>query len=133
MFCRIDLESKLPARAGGAGAWAGAAAGGAPLGTAFGPDASRFTIGSSSSGIGIYAEEDLPVFDRMRVLRENLFHHSVELGLDLVHDFHRLDDADDLTFAYSVAHGEVRLCSRLGCAVVGANHRRLHFKVLRLR
>src|SRR4051795_9159768 len=46
--------------------------------------------------IGIDPEQDLSVFDRLRVLDENLTNDPRVIGFDLVHDFHRLDDADDL-------------------------------------
>jgi hypothetical protein len=63
--------------------------------------------GVSFSAIRIYAEEDLAVFNRMRVLCENFFHHSVKLRLDLVHDFHRFDDAKDLAFANAITDRDV--------------------------
>src|SRR5688572_20493418 len=44
--------------------------------------------------IGIDPEEDLSVLDRMRVLHRDLLDDARELGLDLVHDLHRLDDAE---------------------------------------
>src|SRR6185503_11195042 len=87
--------------------------------------------GAIFSAIWIYAEGDLSVFHRVRVLRENLLHYPVELGLDLVHDFHRFDDAEDLTFADSFANGEIRFRPGLGRAVIGPDHRRLHFQELR--
>src|SRR5215208_4556769 len=46
------------------------------------------------SAIGVDAEEDLSVLHRMRVGGDELAHHAVELRLDLVHDLHRLDDAE---------------------------------------
>src|SRR5678809_514802 len=50
------------------------------------------------------SEEVLPVFDVLAVLNEDLFDLAFELGLDLVHQLHRLDDADDLALAHALAH-----------------------------
>src|SRR5712692_1919829 len=41
-------------------------------------------------------EELLPVLDGLTVTREDLHDLPVHIGLDLVHQFHRLDDAKDL-------------------------------------
>ncbi len=40
-------------------------------------------------------EEPLAVFDRLTVFDENLQNRALGFGLDLIHDFHRFDDADD--------------------------------------
>src|SRR6185503_5594266 len=52
-------------------------------------------------------EQHLAVFHRLRVLREHFLHHAGVLRLDLVHDLHRLDDADDLPLRHAIAHGDV--------------------------
>ena len=48
-----------------------------------------------------------------------------DLGLDLVHDLHRFDDADRLPGGHPAADLHVRLRARLGRPVEGAHHRRL--------
>src|SRR5262245_27840951 len=48
-------------------------------------------------------EEVLTVFDVLAVLHQDLFDLSFELGLDLVHQLHRLDDADHLALAHGLA------------------------------
>src|SRR6185503_7997059 len=66
------------------------AGGGAAAGTGF----------AESGGVGlairIDLEQHLAVLHRLGVLRQDLTNHAGVLGLDLVHDLHRLDDADDL-------------------------------------
>src|SRR6478672_7596207 len=49
-------------------------------------------------GIRVDTEEDLSVLDRMRIRDQHLAHHTRVFGLDLVHDLHRLDDAENLPF-----------------------------------
>src|SRR5438477_636039 len=44
-------------------------------------------------------EQRLSVLDRRAVLDETLQHHAVDLRLDLVHQLHGFDDADDLALA----------------------------------
>src|SRR6478672_9797139 len=48
------------------------------------------------------AEKDLAVFHRLRVLHEHFAHDTGEFGLDLVHDLHRFDDADDLAARHAI-------------------------------
>src|SRR5690242_5860845 len=50
-------------------------------------------LGAGDSAIGIDPEEDLAELHRLRVVHQNLPHHAGDLSLDLVHDFHRFDDA----------------------------------------
>ena len=84
-------------------------------------------------GAPAFKEEHLTVFDGMRVHGQNLLHHTVELGLDFIHDLHRLDDAKYLTFRDPVADRQIRLRTRLRSTVVGAYHGRLHLEVRRFR
>src|SRR5688500_17522884 len=76
----------------------------------------------------IDAEEHLTVLHRMRVLREHFLHHAGELGLDLVHDLHRLDDAQRLSLRDTLARSYECLPARLGRVVVRTDHRRLHLE-----
>src|SRR5581483_6114449 len=48
-------------------------------------------------------EEGLPVLHRLPVLDEHLEDAPAGAALDLVHELHRLDDADDLPFLDDVA------------------------------
>src|SRR5512144_779839 len=68
--CRIALKLNA-ARCGAAVSWSCA------------------TVGLA---IGINPEEHLPVLDGVRVLNRDFRDDARELGLDLVHDLHRLDD-----------------------------------------
>src|SRR6476620_10748978 len=43
-------------------------------------------------------EQRLAVFDRLPVLAQDLGHRARLVGLDLVEDLHRLDDADRVAF-----------------------------------
>src|SRR5918999_1639419 len=52
------------------------------------------------SAIGIYPKEHLSEFHRLSILHQDLANRAGDLGLDLVHDFHRLDNADRLPRAH---------------------------------
>src|SRR5579862_7517452 len=52
--------------------------------------------GAAGLAIGGDPEKHLSVLHGVRVLDQDFFHHPRELGLDLVHDLHRFDDADHL-------------------------------------
>src|SRR4030081_652175 len=82
--------------------------------------------GAGRLAIRVDAEERLAILHRLRVGGEHLRHHTGDLGLDLVHDLHRLDDAEDLPLRYARAHGDIGLGPRFRRAIEGADHRRLH-------
>src|SRR5664279_6318117 len=46
--------------------------------------------------IGVDPEEDLSVLDGVRIRHQHFAHHARVFRLDLVHDLHRLDDAEAL-------------------------------------
>src|SRR5919109_1429222 len=46
--------------------------------------------------IGFKGEQALAVLNRLAVLDVDFHHFSLVLGVDLVHQLHRLDDAEDL-------------------------------------
>src|SRR6476469_11209983 len=88
-------------------------------------DGAGGAAGGTELAIGIDPEERLPVFDGLRVGGENLGHDARDLGFDLVHDLHRLDDAEDLPFRDARTHRDVRLGTRLRRRIEGADHWRL--------
>src|SRR5450432_295522 len=78
--------------------------------------------------IRIDTEEDLPVLDRMRVSHQHLAHHTRILGLDLVHDLHRLDDAENLPLLDASPLDDIRRDPRFRRALKSALHWRLHLE-----
>src|SRR5882724_9190554 len=76
------------------------------------------------SAIGIHSEEDLAELHRLRVVHHDLAHDAGDLGLDFVHDLHRLDDAHRLPRGHAGAHLDVGLRARLGRLVERSHHRR---------
>src|SRR4051812_45367307 len=73
-----------------------------------------------ASPMRIHPEKDLAELHRLRVLRRDLANHARDLRFDLVHDFHRLDDADHLPDIHPAADLDVGLGGRLGRLVEGA-------------
>src|SRR3989442_2601965 len=84
-----------------------------------------------ASPMRIHQEKDLAEFHRLRVLRGNVPNHTRDLGLDLVHDLHRFDDAHHLPYGHSAADLHIRLRGGLGRLVKRAHHGRLDLEVLR--
>src|SRR6267378_3344455 len=84
-----------------------------------------------ASPMRIHPEKDLAELHRLRVLRGNVPNHTRDLGLDLVHDLHRFDDADHLPYGHPAADLHVRLRGGLGRLVKRAHHGRLDLEVLR--
>src|SRR5262249_13068269 len=74
---------------------------------------------------GIDQEEGLAELDGVRVLHEDLDDPAGHLGLNLVHELHRFDDAEDLSFLHEIAFADVRIRRRRGGPIEGAHHRRL--------
>src|ERR1700730_117538 len=81
---------------------------------------------SPGSAQGLHQEQRLPELDRLAVLHHHLDDASSDLGLDLVHQLHRLDDAEHLPLLDHVALGDERGRVGLRRAVEGADHRGLH-------
>src|SRR6266496_2397916 len=80
---------------------------------------------AGASAMRIHPEKDLPELDRLRVLHAYLSHDAGDLGLDLVHDLHRFDDAHHLAHVHPAARLHVGLRSGLGRLVEGTHHRGL--------
>src|SRR5512144_1060920 len=76
-----------------------------------------------ASPMRIHPEEDLAEFDGLRVLDAHLADRALHLGLDFVHDLHRLDDAHDLPLADAGPHLHVGLRPRFRRLVERAHHR----------
>src|SRR5471032_54756 len=74
---------------------------------------------------GLELEEQLTVLDRVRVADVDLVHETHHLGLDLVHQLHRLEDAERLPRCDGVALLDERCRAGCGRAVEGADHRAL--------
>src|SRR4051794_2010644 len=68
-------------------------------------------------------EEELAVLDRRAVLRVDAPHDRLDLRLHLVHQLHRLEDAERLTRRDGVTFLDERRRARLRRAVEGADHR----------
>ena len=78
-----------------------------------------------SAGERLEVEEHLPELDRLRVVDVDLPHDRLEVGLHLVHQLHRLEDAERLPRGDDVALLDERRRARLGGAVERPDHRRL--------
>src|SRR6185312_3464464 len=74
---------------------------------------------------GLELEQQLAVLDRLAVLGVDPRDEALLLGLDLVHQLHRLEDAEGLAGADGVALLDERRRARRRGAVKGADHRRL--------
>src|SRR2546422_3494574 len=83
-----------------------------------------------ASPMRIHPEKDLAELHRLRVLRGDFANHARDLGLDLVHDLHRFDDAHHLAHVDPAADLDVRLGRRLGGLVKCPHHRGLDLKKL---
>src|SRR6185436_14910003 len=67
------------------------------------------------------AEQRLPELHRLPVLHQDLGDLPGLVGLDLVHQLHRLDDAEDLALPHHRAHLDEGGLIRCGRAVEGAD------------
>src|SRR3990172_9254883 len=70
-------------------------------------------------------DERLAVLDRLAVVDQDRLDHPILVGLDLVHELHRLDDADRLPRLDGVADLDERLGVGRRRAGEGPDHRRL--------
>src|SRR5947209_17432744 len=72
------------------------------------------------------AKEGFSVFHRLTVLDEASLHDASHVRLDLVHQLHRLDDAEDLTKADVLTNAHERRVTGRSCFVESADNRRFH-------
>src|SRR6185295_5318846 len=70
-------------------------------------------------------EERLAVFDRLAVLDQDGLDRAGSVGVDLVHQLHRFDDADDVALLDLLPDLDERLGVGRRRAIEGADHRRL--------
>src|SRR5881394_1681974 len=70
-------------------------------------------------------EQRLAVLHRLAVLDEDRLHRAGGVGVDLVHQLHRLDDADHVALLHRLADLDESLGVGRRRAVEGADHRRL--------
>src|SRR3989442_3643779 len=71
-------------------------------------------------------EQRLPVLHRLAVFHEHRLHHAGGVGLDLIHQLHRLDDANRLAFLDGLADLDEGLGVGRRRAVKGTDHGGLH-------
>src|SRR2546425_6299504 len=79
-----------------------------------------------ASGMRIHSEEGLAELDRLGVFHADFAHQPRDFGLDLVHDLHRFDDADDLPGGDATPGLDVGLRPRLGCGGERPHQQWLH-------
>src|SRR5438477_5498807 len=75
---------------------------------------------------GLEPEQGLSVLDRAAVLDERIEQPPGLLRLDLVHQLHRLDDAEHLPLLHHLAHLHERRVVGRGGAIEGADERGVH-------
>src|SRR5947207_15452790 len=70
-------------------------------------------------------EKRLPKLDWLGVFYHHLRNHPFNFGLNLVHHFHRFDDAYDRVWIHLCADFDVIGCFGRGCPIKRPNHGRL--------
>src|SRR5207253_9585046 len=78
-----------------------------------------------ASGMGVDSEKGLSELDGLGVLHQHLPDYARHLGLDFVHDLHRLDDAHYLARRHAAARLDVGPGPRLRGRVKRPHHGRL--------
>src|SRR6185369_922859 len=87
--------------------------------------------GGRSGGKSGDHDQRLSELDRLPVLGEHLLDHARLVGLDLVHQLHRLDDAKRIADLYRVPDFDERLRTRRRRAVERPDHRAFHLMAFR--
>src|SRR5207253_8154843 len=85
----------------------------------------RLNTVERDAGDGLELEEQLAELHRLRVLRIDRAHDALDVRLDLVHELHRLEDAERLAGRHDVPLLHERRRPGLGRPVEGADHGRL--------
>src|SRR4051812_47119096 len=80
-----------------------------------------------------YREQALAVLDGLSVLHVDVHDLAVVLGVDLVHQLHRLDDAQHLTFLHGRADVDEWRRARFRGSIERADDRRFHDRELDFR
>src|SRR3954462_4994845 len=96
-----------------------------PLRPTPGAGKARSSINPPPGSCGLEAEQRFSVLDRAPVLDEDLYEASRFLRLDLVHQLHRLDDAEDLPLLHQRAHLHERRVVGGGGSIERADERRI--------
>src|SRR6478609_2472322 len=76
--------------------------------------------------LGADGEQPLAELHGLPVLDVGLHHFALVLGVDLVHQLHRLDDAEHLALPDGITDFDERAGTRLRRAIERADDRRLH-------
>src|SRR6266581_1540523 len=84
-----------------------------------------WNMGATRLPARLYEKQGLAELHRLGVLDEDLDHASGHLRLDLVHELHRLDDAERLALFHRVALAHEWRRLGVGGPVEGADHGRL--------
>src|SRR6476619_3080343 len=71
-------------------------------------------------------EEPLAILHRLAVFDVDVHDFAVVLGIDLVHQLHRFDDAEHLPLAHGGAYFDKRRRARFGRPIERADDRRFH-------
>src|SRR5258707_15718075 len=83
------------------------------------------TLERRRAGERLEVEQHLSELDRLPVVDVDRAHDGLESGLDLVHQLHRLEDAERLSRCDDVPDLDEGRRARLGGPVERADHRRL--------
>src|SRR5579863_8318544 len=85
-----------------------------------------WNMGARSYLAGPDGEQRLSVLDRASVFDQLGGHHARHFGLDLVHQFHGFDDAEDLAGLDGIAYVDESRGARGGSVVVRSDDGRFH-------
>src|SRR3954469_12187370 len=91
----------------------------------------RLAMRIFSNTVLLDQEKRLPVLHRLSVFHQDRLDRAGGIGLDLVQQLHRLDDAERLPLGDRLAHLDERRRAWRGSAIEGADHRRLERVALR--
>src|SRR5215472_18190886 len=84
------------------------------------------TFSNMAQGVSLDQHKGGAILDRLSVGDEDLRDAAWPMGADLVHDLHRLDDQERLSFGHDVAEADKGRVARLRREIGSSDHRRLH-------